>query len=51
MILMNLETAIEAYSYYALIRFSNYTPVEARKVCTDAWKAVNNKNTHSYVYL
>lgn len=47
---MNLETAIEAYALAAFTRILQMDVEEATDICKGAWKAVNNKNTHMYMY-
>ena len=51
MVLLNMETAIEAYVMYAATRLLKMPNDEAAKMCEEALKAVRNKKTHMYSFL
>ena len=48
--LLNLETAIEAYSMALLTRILGHSQEVAEKYCVDALAAAKNKNAHVYVH-
>ena len=51
MVLLNMETAIEAYVMYAATRLLKVPVAEAAEMCREALKAVRNKHTHMYQFL
>ena len=50
MMLLNMETGIEAYTMAAATRIIGMSSEDAKKLCDDAWRDVKNKNNHCYNY-
>src|SRR5690606_7137873 len=50
MVLLNMETAIEAYVMAAAVRILGMETEEAKKMCANGLKAIKNKNNHIYSF-